>query len=222
MVEVAENTIQRDDPRPPEERADSTALFSQLLRGSGWALAGRCGAVAGLMLMNALLTRILVPQEVGAFFLIFSVVVAAASLSQLGLPLAIVNLVGDAAAHRRWGRVRGAVRTTVWSAAGALGVASLLMLAFGPALTLHVFQSPIVSAAMKIGAAWLAVRGIQTLLAEIFRALKDLRSATIHSGFLSALISVLAFAAIWWTGGHASLAETLWVSIAAGTLDVIL
>ena len=75
---------------------------------------------------------------------------------------------------------------------------------------------------MAIAAAWLAVRGIQTLLAEVFRALKDLRSATIHSGLLSTLLSTLGFAAIWGSTGHASLAEVLWLSIAAGVLDAVL
>ena len=221
MAEAAESILPQYNATS-EERADHAALFAQLISGSRWALAGRCGAVAALMLMNALLTRILGPEEVGAFFLIFSVVVAAATLSQLGLPVAIVNLVGDAVGRHRWGRARTAIRATLWTASGAIAASSLLMLAVGPALTRHIFHSAMVSAAMTIAAAWLAVRGIQTLLAEVFRGLKDLRSATIHCGLLSTIVSVLAFAAIWSTSGHASLAEALWVSIAAGVLDVIL
>jgi O-antigen/teichoic acid export membrane protein len=130
--------------------------------------------------------------------------------------------VGDAVGRRRGGRARAAVCTTVWLASGTVVAASLLMLAFGPALSRRMFHVELVSAAMTIAAGWLAVRGIQTLLAEMFRALKDLRSATIHSGLLSTTLSVLAFAAIWRTTGHASLAEVLWVSIAAGVLDAVL
>jgi O-antigen/teichoic acid export membrane protein len=222
MAGGAENILQRDDATLPDARADHAALFAQLLSGSRWALVGRCGAVAALMLMNALLTRILGPEEVGAFFLIFSVVVVAASLSQLGLPVAIVNLVGDAVGRHRWGRARAAIRATLWSASGAIAAASLLMLALGPALGRHIFHSEMVSAAMTIAAAWLAVRGIQTLLAEVFRALKDLRAATIHSGLLSTIVAVLAFAVIWRTAGQISLAEALWVSIASSVVDVIL
>ena len=172
MAEAAESILPQYNATS-EERADHAALFAQLISGSRWALAGRCGAVAALMLMNALLTRILGPEEVGAFFLIFSVVVAAATLSQLGLPVAIVNLVGDAVGRHRWGRARTAIRATLWTASGAIAASSLLMLAVGPALTRHIFHSAMVSAAMTIAAAWLAVRGIQTLLAEVFRGLKD-------------------------------------------------
>jgi len=201
---------------------DSVSMFTQIVRGGGWALGGRCATVAGLMLMNALLTRILRPGEVGAFFLIFSVVVTAASLAQLGLPLAIVNLVGEATGSGQPDRVRAAIRTTLAAASAAIAVASLAMLFLGPSIGLRVFHSPMAASAMKIAAAWLVVRGVETLLAEVFRALKDLRAATIHCGLLSTIVSVLVFAAIWRGTGHASLAEALWVSIAAGALDAVI
>ncbi len=222
MADLTADTLARDGASRPVGGGANAALFSQILRGSGWALAGRCAVVIALIAMNALLTRILGPENVGAFFLIFSMVVAAASLAQLGLPYAVVSLVGDAVGRRRWGRVRAAIRLTMWSASGAIAAAALLVVGFGHSLALHIFHSETVSGAMAIAAAWLAVRGIQTLLGEVFRALKDLRSATIHSGLLSTIVSTLAFAAIWRSSGHASLAEVLWLSIAAGVLDTAL
>ncbi len=199
---------------------ETVSMFSQIVRGGGWALGGRCGAVASLMLMNALLTRILGPDQVGAFFLIFSVVATAASLSQLGLPLALVNLIGEAVARRQPGRVRGAIRTTLVAASAMIILAALALLVLGHTLAECIFHSPMTGSAIKLTAAWLAVRGLQTLLAEIFRALKDLSGATLHSGLLSTILSVIGFAAIWHGTGHASLADALWISMVAGILDV--
>ncbi len=222
MARVAENLSARDAAPPRQEPTEDAGLLAQLTRGSGWALAGRCGASVGLMAMNALLTRILAPQEVGALFLLLSIVVATASLAQLGLPVAVVNLVGDAVGRRQWGRVRGAISATLRTASGALAAASGLMFVAGPALARQLFHSQVVSAAMTIAAVWLVVRGLQTVLAEVFRALKDLRGAAIHSGILGTMLSVLAFAAIWRGARHASLADLLWISIASAVLDVIL
>ncbi len=222
MARAAGNIFPCNAPQLGEEPTSRTNMLAvTAVRGGGWALTGRSRRALSCLAMNAAALRIRVAMDVGAFFLILSIVVATASLAQLGLPVAVVNLVADAVGRRQSGRARAAITAALRVSSGALAGASVLMLVAGPALARDLFHSQVMSAAMTIAAVWLMVRGVQILLAEVFRALKDLRGATIHSGLLSTTISMLAFGAIWRSGGHASLAGLLWISVAAAVVDVV-
>ena len=93
--------------------ADVAALSQRLIRGGGWVLLGRAVALPLGLLQAMLLTRVLVPADVGAYFLAISLIVPLAVVSQLGLSRAMVKLVASALAMERPNAARHAIRVAI-------------------------------------------------------------------------------------------------------------
>ena len=210
-----------NDPAPQrrEQRPAARPLGSRLLGGGVWALGSKCvGGVLGLGI-TALLARLLTPPEFGAYLIAFSIVTMAAMAARLGLDQAGLRLMSE-----QFGRDDEALGArTAWRVLGivvctgaALGIA--FGLAVGPWLVRQLFRSDLLEGNMFIAGAWLACLAIQLTLAELFRACRDIRMAsllggTVFGGSLSSILIALAILLVWLAGMRMDVRGALWISV---------
>jgi len=85
------------------------SIKEKLLKGGAWAFAGKVVTALSGLAISALLARLLTPEEMGAYFLTFSLVSVAAIVAQLGLTQTVVRLVAESMGTDRPGRARQSV-----------------------------------------------------------------------------------------------------------------
>ncbi len=180
-------------------------------------------AFAGLA-SNALLARLLTPQELGAYFLAYSIVALGAMVGSLGLAHAVVRFVAEGLGLDRPGRVRRVIGLVLGvGMLGALGT-GLLYLVYGGRFTEWVFDAPALAAVTGLVAAWISVSIVQGILGEIFRGFHDVRLATILGGQVTGTVTgvmtvgmlAAALLLVWLFEGQASLATVVLLAVCSG------
>ena len=192
------------------------SIKEKLFKGSAWAFSGKIVTVISALLVNGFLARLLTPEEMGAYFLTFSVVSVAAIFAQIGLNQTIVKFVAESIAVGDKGRAKNSIyRIFLLGLIGVLLTASILFF-FGSWLSIELFNSLLMSSVMGLAAIWLIILSFQSLLAETFRGFHDIRLATIFGGLLTSVGSVLLFATLWFMQGYSELYKIILLSLVAG------
>jgi O-antigen/teichoic acid export membrane protein len=187
-----------------------SALRRRILLGSAWVLGGKIATIVLSVLMNAMMARLLTPDELGAYFTSYTMVVIGGAIAQLGLDRAVVRFASSAIGADEFGRARAAIRMSLrYGAIGAFAVGALLVLGLGDWLALHVFHSPLLASVVPLTAGWLVVTALQSLFVETFRALQRFDLSTILDQLL---VDVLT----------ASLLGALLLSRSATTLHTVI
>lgn len=198
------------------------SLKHRLLSGSVWALAGKLVTALAMLSANALLARLLSPQDLGAYFLAFSVVQIGALLGSLGLNWTVVRLVAESIGLNRFGRARRAVeKVFVLGLLGALGIAAAYLL-FGHVLGNDLFHAPALAAVTGLVAGWIAVMTIQVLLAEVFRGFHDIRFAALFGGLATWALLTVCLGLLWLVKGQATLATIVLLAAGSGLANALL
>ncbi len=199
------------------------SLNQRLLAGGVWAFTGKMGTALGMLAVNALLAQLLSPEEVGVWFLTFSMVQIAAMVAQFGLYQVVVRLVAEGVGTGQTGRARQAVRLTFrYGAMGAVIVAGIIAAGGGAWLAVHLFESTAMAGVMGIASLWVVVMVFQSLFGETFRGFHDIRLAAVFGGLFTWLLSTLLFALLWRLEGHADLTQVMILSVAAGGTNALL
>jgi O-antigen/teichoic acid export membrane protein len=177
-------------------------------------------AVAGLA-GNAILARLLPPDEVGIYFLAVAVVTFGAVLGHLGLDRAVVRFVSQSVARNQAGGATRVVKLVL--AAGALG--GLIVgggFAVGPGqwIARSLFDSPLMAEAVFLIGLWIVVMTIGVLVAETFRGLQDIRLATVFRELSPRVSQALLFALLWGLRGTSGLRTVLFLAVAAHAATV--
>ncbi|MEH6542437.1 MAG: oligosaccharide flippase family protein [Porticoccaceae bacterium] len=193
-------------------------IKEKLLRGGGWAFSGKFITALVALGSNALLARLLSPEELGAYFLTVSLVSVATITAQLGLTQTIIKLVAESMGAARPARARLAVRWAVrLTSVGALTVACGLAFGGGSWVANHIFHSKIMSPIMGLAAVWVIIISFQQLIAEIFRGFHDIRLATCFGGLVTGLLAMLMFLGLWlWQQDGGELYQVIIITLVAG------
>lgn len=206
----------RDGTQPVSKRL-ALPLARRLLSGSAWALAGKILTAGGGLVANAMIARLLSPQEVGAYFLLVSFVTAAVLVAQFGLQRGVVRLVAQTLARDPPGDVSGIIRSVLRFGLGVSLIVAFGILLGGRAVATQLFHSPLLSSVMWLGAIWVVLRTLLTLHAEAFRGLHHIPLAVTFNGLTSNLVLILLLSVYLWcscqvdltsivlTGGFATL-----------------
>jgi O-antigen/teichoic acid export membrane protein len=207
-------------------------LKRRLLSGSTWATGGKIGAAGIGIVTNGLLAHMLSPQELGAYFLAFSIISVGAVVGSLGLPKTVVRFVAENMVLGQPGRARKAVYLTLGlGVLGALGVGLGYWLVVGDLMGKYLFHSPTLVAVTGLTAGWMAISAMQEIMAEAFRGFHDVRSATLlggtatggKSGGLMVRVVLLAcLLLLWSTSGETDLRTVMLVSIGSGAVSALL
>lgn len=203
------------------------ALKQRLLSGGAWALGGKVAAACTMLAVNALLARLLSPQELGVYFLAFSLVSLGAMVGSGGLSLAVIRFVAESIGLEQFGRTRRVICIVLLlGLLGALGVGAAYLL-FGEVLGANLFHAPALVAVTGLVAGWMVVMTLQNLLAETFRGFHDIRLASIFGGLVTGglvtgtLVSG-SLGALWFVQGHATLGTVLLLSVGSGLASTLL
>lgn len=196
-------------------------IRKRLLHGGLWAVLGRgIGVLSGLV-VNALLARLLPPDEMGAYFLTMSVAVFISTLAQFGMPIAAVRFIAESMGRDRPGRARETIlRAIMVCTLVGGGIAVAYVSGIGNWVASVLFHSN----AMLHATPWIAllalIMGLQSLLANIFLGFHDLRLASLLGGVSTSVFSASAFLVVWILAGHADFQLALKLSVGAAVLSV--
>jgi O-antigen/teichoic acid export membrane protein len=181
---------------------------------------------------NALLARMLSPQEFGAYFLALSIVSLGAVVGSFGLPKTAVRLVAENMGLERSGRARRVIYTVLGlGVVGTLAASLTYLLVIGDLIGKYLFHSPLLVGVTGLIAGWIAISIVQEITAETFRGFHDIRWATLlgglatggKSGGLIMRILLLGLVAlIWVKSGETDLQTVMLVSIGSGSVSVLL
>ena len=180
-------------------------LKQRLLSGGAWTAGARIVAGLSGFAVNALLSRLMPPEDFGAYLLLVSFASVGAMMAQLGLQLAIVRLITEAIAQGNGPRARGFIRMAfraVTIAAIALGI---LLVVVGADGAVSVFHSAMLAHVAWLGGAWLVGLALMNLVAESFRGLHDYRMAGAMGGAGSTLLLLVALVLVFMMQGRADL-----------------
>jgi O-antigen/teichoic acid export membrane protein len=201
----------------------SINIKKRLLSGGTWAFSGKILIAFSGLAVNALLARLLPPDEMGAYFLTLSMVSIFATVAQLGLTRTIVRLVAESMGTDRPARARMAVRLTIRLAGlGALVMACVLAFGGGAWVAERLFHSTLMSQVVGLAAVWMILIAFQQLIAEIYRGFHDIRLATIFGGLVTGLLAMIMFLGLWLLQGHSDLSQVILITLVAGFSSVAL
>ena len=202
--------------------APASSLNRRLFSGGAWAFAGKIITVISSLAVNFLLARLLTPEEMGAYFLTFSLVSVAAMIAQLGLSQTVVRLVAESVSTGQPRRAAAAIRIVFrFGAIGSLLIAGFLALGIGAWIARVVFDSVIMAGVILFASLWVVVMTCQNLLAESFRGFHDIRLATIFGGLVTSVLSTLLFGVLWAWQGRGSLSQVIVLSLVAGSTSAL-
>lgn len=172
--------------------SQAKGLTQRLRSGAAWAIIGRVVTLATNLLISGLLARLLTPGDMGSYFLIFSLSSFLVLLVQFGLPQVLVRFVAEALAFKHY----DFVKADVYRAIVITGIFSFLLV-----ITMWVMNDFVANILrlkaepflVVIMAVWICLLAYQGLVAETFRGMYDMRSASIFGGVFSNLIVCLFF-----------------------------
>lgn len=197
----------------------NAAIRRKLLRGSLTVFVGMAAGTVLTLIFNAILARMLPPGTLGAYFLVFSMVMLGTTLAQLGLDRAVVRLVAAARATGDPGRARRAIGVVfVMGTLSALTLGAIVALGLGRFLAVHIYHSPAVSGVVVLAAGWIVVNALLSLTAETYRGFKRFWPATLLSGLAVDILLVMTFGGLWIAGARVSLTQAVALTAAATTV----
>ena len=194
----------------------------RLLSGGAWASGGRLLMVFTALATNVLVARLLSKEDVGYYFLAFSVVQLGLLVGSLGLEQAVVRFVAGSVGLKQFTRARRTLaRIAVLGALGALGV-GIAYSVFGGVVGGTLFHAPPLVAANGLIAGWMAVLALQKILTGAFQSFHDIRLSTIFGGLASGSLLAASLGVLWLSRGHATLATTLMLSLSSALICLLL
>ena len=201
-------------------RTPAQAIRARLLKGSSWVFAGMvAGSLLGLV-VNALLARLLSPNGLGTYFLLFSLAAMGAQLANLGMERVVVRTVSAGLGTEQPGQARAATRLAFTiGAVGALVVAAVMVLGLGGFLARNVYHSELLAGVIVFGAGWLIAISLQKLVAETFRGYQRFGLATLFSGLSVDILSVVVFGILWLVEARPTLGQAVLVTVAITSIS---
>ncbi|MBF0705369.1 oligosaccharide flippase family protein [Alkalihalobacillus hwajinpoensis] len=180
------------------ERMMDNPIAKRLLSHGVWAMAGKFGTVFLSLLVNSLLARILAPDEVGIYFLLFSVVTFGSYIGMLGLRQTIVKMLAENLDDPH--RVKLLVKRILKIALCGAGGFTIVFAIFFQSIAEAVFNINLVMPIVVLVAVWILIDIFQQIISEGFRGFHNIKLASIFGGFLSSLTLVVSLFVIYFLG----------------------
>src|SRR5829696_1487070 len=198
-----------------------SSLKQRLVSGGAWAVLGKAGTALTSLVSNALLARLLSPQDLGVYFLAFGLCTFGSLVGALGLNLTVVRFISESVALGQLGRTRRVISVTF--RLGVLGgvVVGLLYLLIGGFIGVNLFNSPALASVTGLVAGWVVVMVLQLLLAETFRGFYDIRSAVVFGGVGTGAVLSTCLSLLWALEGQATLAAAICLAVVSGLTSAL-
>jgi len=161
------------------------------------------------------------PDEVGAYYLIASIVAVGILFAQFGTQQAIVRMLGAEDADSATGGRRKAIRLGfLLVCLGIIAVGLLYTTVIGNWLGNTVFNAVPVANMAILTAGWIALRALQNFTSQVFRGLHRIGHASFFEGATTGIFLAIALAIFWVTRGSLDLDRVLMVTLGALALTL--
>ena len=198
------------------------SLKSRFISGSSWALLGKIISSASTLVVNILLARLLSTEDMGSFFLVFSIVSTFTVIAQWGLGRGLVKLIASELAGGNAGRARNAITSSFVIVVSMSLVLSMLVYSPSGEWFLNKLSgADILSSITGLIGLWILVLSLQGIVSESFRGFHDIRTATIFGGMLTAVIAMLFYLYVWLQSGQLDLAGAVQLMVFATATGLI-
>lgn len=192
-----------------------------LLSSSRWAILNKLLTTCAAFIVNALITRLLIPEDVGAYYLMFGIVAFLLLICGAGTQQGVVRLVSASMAGSSEVSTRGALYTCfIICGIPTIIVAFLYASHIGPLIGESIVNSQSVAELSVITAIWLLLRSIQSLFAQSLRGFKRVDLASTFEGTLSGLTLVGLLGSLYIFGLNVSLEQVIACTVLALTAAV--
>jgi O-antigen/teichoic acid export membrane protein len=201
-----------DDRRAPEDHSGHRAFIRNLT----WAVTGRGGAIVAGLGATALLTRLLSPYDLGAYYLIMAVALTASPVGNLSLDEPAIRTIAAAKGIGRPEHAAAFARSSLRLAALSSICTAALIVAiwyaarqFGHGGSLRSFTVALLMAL------WTAIFAVERQLVATLQGVEDIAAASAFDRTLGRVLSCGALLALWWSHAHATLTDILFAVIAS-------
>jgi len=197
------------------------SLSQRLLHGGIIAVVGRSAVAVGVVLVNALVARLLSPEETGLFMLALSMVTVAAVIADFGFGKTLLRTIPDAIANGDKVRALSHIRHVFLAGTLTILATALVFVSpFGVWVAWKLSHGPLLGELMPLIALWLIVTVVISLLAETCRGFHHIAAAIFYGGALTGLGNILivtfALSIAWYASVAISLKQVISLFIMAG------
>lgn len=159
------------------------SLKQRLLSGGVWSFISKVSASFLTVALAGIVARLLSPDDVGAFFLSYSIILLLSFFARLGMDQFCVRHIGKELAEKKYIAARDFINTIfLLVVVLSIIVSVLLYFSFDLLLSKSLFRDDIGFDINLYLAIWLPLTAIQFLFAEIFRSYHNIKFASIFSG----------------------------------------
>ena len=202
------------------------SVSQRLLRGGIIAVLGRSSIAIGVVLVNALVARLLSPEETGLFFLALSLVTVAAVIADFGFGKTLLRIIPDAVSTGDEARALLHIRHVFIAATITIVVTALVLISpFGLWLAEKLSHGLVLGELMPLVALWLVITVVLSLLAETCRGYHQIAAAIFYGGALTGLGNILlvtlALALAWYSSLTIDLRQLVILFICSGSVLVL-
>lgn len=172
---------------------NADADFIEVLRGSALAFIVKILAAGLAFAMNVVISRQLGAQEAGLFFLGYTIVFVAATVSRLGLDFTFVRFIAGHQVTKEWGQIKKLYQIGIgWSIMASVGVAAIFWW-LADYLAIEVFGKPAFADVIRIMAWTIPITALFTLQAKALQGIRHVaQSIILVSGISPLVILILA------------------------------
>lgn len=186
------------------------SISQRLMHGGIIAVVGRSAVAVGVVLVNALVARLLSPEETGLFMLALSMVTVAAVIADFGFGKTLLRTIPDAIANADYARALSHIRLVFLAGTLTILVTALVLVSpFGVWMAGKLSHGPLLGELMPLVALWLIVTVMISLLAETCRGFHHIAAAIFYGGALTGLGNILIVSFALSIAWYASIAITL-------------
>lgn len=207
-----------------DQSADIKLSARRVRRGGAWAIIGKTGIVSIGFAINVILVRFLTAEQMGLYYLAFSVVTAGSIIGQLGLDRSAIRFVSSSMAVNDYARCKTIILNILLLGAGSsIFIASIFYFIAGQWLLSNILKADILIDSLFWLSIWMVAFVVETLIANIFRGFHDIRLAVFCSGLIrSGTLAIILFY-IWFTNTviEFPLESIITYSAAVGTISTL-
>lgn len=186
----------------------------RLSRGGIWAAAGKFSTLFLGIILNTLLVRLLTPEELGSYLLVFSIVNLSAVIGHLGLGRTSVKLVAESMGLGQPGRARYSISLILPLAVVGACLSAIIAGGCGPWIARILFNSKIIADSLALAALWAAAVTFKSVLVEIFRGFHSILYSEIFTDLGFRLLMVPALAGLWFAKSPVTFEQVVVLSLA--------
>jgi O-antigen/teichoic acid export membrane protein len=175
--------------------------MGSLARGTAINLAGSGFNIAGRLLYNLLVARILGPSLLGVYFLALTLANVVATAALAGLENTAVRFLARDRASGDWGAFRGNLRFIVRLVGGLTLFAAAGLWLIAPWLTATFFHKPEVAAPLRVICIYVPLFALESVLLAATQSFRQMKYKAYIESMLNPALRIMAAYAIYRLGG---------------------